>query len=68
MKQDDAVNIDVQSPGDGRDYEPEKEKVFLKNFSVSRQMRTIEQYNLHSEIENRDFRELKQGYHILKSQ
>ncbi len=51
---------------DGRDYEPGKEKVFLTNLSVSRPMKIIEQYDLRSEIENQGFRELKQGYHLLK--
>ena len=51
---------------DGKDYGPGKEKVFLTNFSVSRPMKIIEQYDLRSEIENQGFRELKQGYHLLK--
>jgi hypothetical protein len=51
---------------DGRDYEPGKEKVFLTNLSVSRPIKIIEQYDLRSEIENQGFRELKQGYHLLK--
>jgi hypothetical protein len=51
---------------EARDYEPGKEKVFLTNFSVSRPMKIIEQYDLRSEIENQGFRELKQGYHLLK--
>ena len=50
----------------GKDYEPGKEKVFLTNFSVSRPMKIIERYDLRSEIENQGFRELKQGYHLLK--
>jgi hypothetical protein len=50
----------------GKDYEPGKEKVFLTNFSVSRPLRIIEQYDLRSEIENQGFRELKQGYLLLK--
>ena len=50
----------------GKDYLPGKEKVFLTNLPVSRPMRIIEQYDLRSEIENRGFRELKQGYHLLK--
>jgi hypothetical protein len=51
---------------DGRDYEPGKEKVFLTNLAISRPMRIMDQYDLRSEIENRGFRELKQGYHLLK--
>jgi len=51
---------------DGRDYEPGKEKVFLTNLSVSRPMKIIERYDLRSEIENQGFRELKQGYLLLK--
>jgi hypothetical protein len=50
----------------GKDYQPGKEKVFLTNLPVSRPMRIIDQYDLRSEIENRGFRELKQGYHLLK--
>ena len=50
----------------GKEYEPGKEKVFLTNFSVSRPLRIIEQYDLRSEIENQGFRELKQGYLLLK--
>jgi len=50
----------------GKDYEPGKERVFLTNFSVSRPMKIIERYDLRSEIENQGFRELKQGYHLLK--
>jgi len=51
---------------DGKDYAPGKEKVFLTNLSISRPMKIIEQYDLRSEIENQGFRELKQGYHLLK--
>ena len=51
---------------DGKDYKPGKEKIFLTNLSVSGPMEIIEQYDLRSEIENRGFRELKQGYHLLK--
>lgn len=51
---------------DGKDYQPGKEKVFLTNLPVSRPMLIIDQYDLRSEIENRGFRELKQGYHLLK--
>jgi hypothetical protein len=51
---------------DGKDYQPGEEKVFLTNLSVSRPMKIIEQYDLRSEIENQGFRELKQGYHLLK--
>ncbi len=50
----------------GKGYEPGKEKVFLTNLSISRPMKIIEQYDLRSEIENQGFRELKQGYHLLK--
>jgi hypothetical protein len=41
-------------------------KVFLTNLPVSRPLKIIDQYDLRSEIENRGFRELKQGYHLLK--
>jgi hypothetical protein len=51
---------------DGKDYEPGKEKVFLTNLAVSRPMKIIDHYDLRSEIENQGFRELKQGYHLLK--
>jgi len=51
---------------DRKDYPPGKEKVFLTNLPVSGPMRIIDQYDLRSEIENRGFRELKQGYHLLK--
>jgi hypothetical protein len=51
---------------DRKDYPPGKEKVFLTNLPVSGPMGIIDQYDLRSEIENRGFRELKQGYHLLK--
>jgi hypothetical protein len=51
---------------DRKEYQPGKEKVFLTNLPVSGPMRIIDQYDLRSEIENRGFRELKQGYHLLK--
>ncbi len=51
---------------EGKDYEPGREKVFLTNLPVSRPLRIIDQYDLRSEVENRGFRELKQGYHLLK--
>ena len=51
----------------GKDYEPGEEKVFLTNLSISGPMKIIEQYDLRSEIENQGFRELKQGYHLLKN-
>jgi len=50
----------------GRDYEPGEEKVFLTSLSVCRPWKVLEQYDLRSEIENQGFRELKQGYHLLK--
>jgi hypothetical protein len=51
---------------DRRDYEPGEEKIFLTSLSVSRPLKVLEQYDLRSEIENQGFRELKQGYHLLK--
>jgi len=51
---------------EGKDYEPGEEKVFLTILPVSRPLRVLEQYDLRSEIENQGFRELKQGYHLLK--
>jgi hypothetical protein len=51
---------------DKKEYPSGKEKVFLTNLPVSGPMRIIDQYDLRSEIENRGFRELKQGYHLLK--
>jgi hypothetical protein len=51
---------------DKKEYPSGKEKVFLTNLPVSGPMRMIDQYDLRSEIENRGFRELKQGYHLLK--
>ena len=51
---------------EGRDYEPIEEEVFLTILPVSRPLRVLEQYDLRSEIENQGFRELKQGYHLLK--
>lgn len=50
----------------GREYEVGEEKIFLTSLSVSRPLRVLEQYYLRSEIENQGFRELKQGYHLLK--
>jgi len=37
-----------------------------RTLPISRPMKIIEQYDLRSEIENFGFRELKQGYHLLK--
>jgi hypothetical protein len=51
---------------EGKDYDPGEEKVFLTILPVSRPLRVLEQYDLRSEIENQGFRELKQGYHLLK--
>jgi len=50
----------------GREYEVGEEKIFLTSLSVGRPLRVLEQYDLRSEIENQGFRELKQGYHLLK--
>jgi hypothetical protein len=50
----------------GKEYEPREEKVFLTSLSVSRPRKVLERYDLRSEIENQGFRELKQGYHLLK--
>lgn len=52
---------------EGRDYEAGQEKIFLTSLSVSRPLKVLEQYDLRSEIENQGFRELRQGYHLLKS-
>jgi hypothetical protein len=51
---------------EGREYEVGEEKIFLTSLSVGRPLRVLEQYDLRSEIENQGFRELKQGYHLLK--
>jgi hypothetical protein len=51
---------------EGKEYEPGEEKVFLTILPVSRPLKVLEQYDLRSEIENQGFRELKQGYHLLK--
>jgi len=51
---------------DGKEYKPGEEKVFLTLLPVSRPLRVLDQYDLRSEIENQGFRELKQGYHLLK--
>lgn len=51
---------------EGKGYEPGEEKVFLTILPFSRPLRVLERYDLRSEIENQDFRELKQGYHLLK--
>jgi hypothetical protein len=49
-----------------KEYDPGEEKVFLTILPVSRPLKVLEQYDLRSEIENQGFRELKQGYHLLK--
>jgi hypothetical protein len=51
---------------EGKDYAPGEEKVFLTILPVSRPLKVLEQYDLRSEVENQGFRELKQGYHLLK--
>jgi len=51
---------------EGRDYEAGEEKIFLTSLSVGRPLRVLEQYDLRSEVENQGFRELKQGYHLLR--
>ncbi len=51
---------------EGKEYEPGEEKVFLTILPVSRPLKVLERYDLRSEIENQGFRELKQGYHLLK--
>ena len=38
----------------------------MTSLSVSRPLKVLEQYDLRSEIENQGFRELRQGYHLLK--
>lgn len=51
---------------EGKEYGVGEEKIFLTSLSVGRPLRVLEQYDLRSEIENQGFRELKQGYHLLK--
>jgi hypothetical protein len=51
---------------EGKDYAAGEEKVFLTILPVSRPLKVLEQYDLRSEVENQGFRELKQGYHLLK--
>ncbi len=51
---------------EGRGYEAGEEKIFLTSLSVGRPLRVLEQYDLRSEVENQGFRELKQGYHLLR--
>jgi hypothetical protein len=62
----DPINAVMVIRWDGKDYDPGKEKVFLTNLPVSGPMKIVDQYDLRSEIENLGFRELKQGYHLLK--
>jgi len=50
----------------GKEYGVGEEKIFLTSLSVGRPLRVLEQYGLRSEVENQGFRELKQGYHLLK--
>lgn len=50
----------------GKEYKQGEEKVFLTNLSVNAPMDIIKRYDLRSEIENQGFRELKQGYNLLK--
>ena len=49
-----------------KEYGVGEEKVFLTSLSVRRPLWVLAQYDLRSEIENQGFRELKQGYHLLK--
>jgi hypothetical protein len=50
----------------GKEYDPGEEKVFLTILPISQPLKVLEHYDLRSEIENQGFRELKQGYHLLK--
>jgi len=51
---------------DGEEYEEGEEKVFLTSLDVSDPIRVIKDYCLRSLIENKGFRELKQGWLIDK--
>ena len=50
----------------GEDYEPGEEKVFITTLPVDKPKEVLEKYQLRSLIENQCFRELKQGWNLLR--
>ena len=60
------INAVMVTYWDGKEIEKGKEKVFITDLSVNEPLNILEDYDLRSVIENEGFRELKQGYHLLK--
>jgi len=50
----------------GEEYSPGKEKVFITDLPVDEPFKILDKYGLRSLIENKGFRELKQGWFINK--
>ena len=60
------LNVIVVYQWQGKTYRPGHEKVFLTSLPVDEPLTVLDTYDLRSLIENCAFRELKQGWHLVK--
>ena len=60
------INCVMVTRWNGKEYEPGYEKIFATSLDVSKPLKIIDDYCLRSLIENKLFRELKQGWNLTK--
>lgn len=60
------INCVMVTRWNGKEYGPGYEKVFATSLDISDPLKIIDDYSLRSLIENKVFRELKQGWNIAK--
>lgn len=64
--QPNLVNAIVITHWRNKAYKPGKQPVFITTLDVGQPLRILDLYDLRSLIENTAFRELKQGWHLLR--
>ena len=60
------VNAIVITHWRNQAHKPDKQPVFITSLAVDQPLRVLDLYDLRSLIENTAFRELKQGWHLLR--
>jgi hypothetical protein len=60
------INALVVTRWRDKPYKPAKQPVFLTTLPIAQPLRILDLYDLRSLIENTAFRELKQGWHLLR--
>ena len=60
------INCVMVTKWNGKEYEPGYEKIFATSLNVDEPLKIIDDYSLRSLIENKLFRELKQGWNLAR--